>query len=905
MASIALLILSLLFCLGAGQKTQLRVAFVYPQTTNDFGWTWRMNQGRIYMVGQLLSLYPGLLVQTYYQEEVPDSASPPDCPPIFYTWAQQKMDIIFGTSYGYQFCMSYLAAKFPDTLWFALTGDISLPLPNWGLGSAKIHHAMFLAGMVAGRETQTGKVGVCMPVRIPETYSHLAAFALGAAQANTSVKVITAWTDSWYAPERDVFMVQRFVAEGIDLIFHRCGSLEGVNVAAGLGVRSIGFNSEFKMLAGESLLLSPYFNWGVLFLQVARLVVDGSYAAALPVDLFPGLESNAVGLSDPSYLVHPSTMVQVAAVQAALHNQTMDTFCGPTLTNTGKVTGQAGRCLSLQDLRSFDWEPWNVVDRGHYALPREACIPGQQSQWDDTAGKYTCAVCAAGTYSRLIANLTSQAYVCQRCPADMYALPNSTGCSACPSGYSVKAQQDGCSPVPMSTAVLIGIIVGAAGGSVCLLVSAYGVWQAWKATADLRKLRKQFSNNNVAQECADAIACLNLESVAWLRTCKNPNKIQQSFLQILEMLTMVKPYIPDHVLALFTQRELLSPAGEPTKDADEAEDGGSVSENSTGLIRIQSAAAPTLRQLKSAGGPAGPPQVIQVGGRRSTDSGGTGGHPRSRGKARHGSEARVLPSAGEWLSRRCVYMVVGVGLSAPTGMEEEIAQHVGLALGEVVAIAKSFSATIDHVAYDRVALHWGLVSSVTEGSLKATHAALEMSKVRGRLPVAWRPLLRLSVSVVQGVCNVASISAAGHCFFVVGGLLLQQIADLTARGPAARCQCEVLVSSNVQQQVQYAMECMPRCFVGNVLFWQPLRQRAVVGAPEDEWMYELRHMEVERADKWCSQTLYSVFHGAAHGTEGAKLRVQVARLREQFKAHMTLQDEACLELLLAEGGPRL
>lgn len=50
--------------------------------------------------------------------------------------------------------------------------------------------------------------------------------------------------------------------------------------------------------------------------------------------------------------------------------------------------------------------------------------------------------------------------------------------------------------------------------------------------------------------------------------------------------------------------------------------------------------------------------------------------------------------------------------------------------------------------------------------------------------------------------NVASISAAGHCFFVVGGLLLQQIADLTARGPAARCQCEVLVSSNVQQQVR-------------------------------------------------------------------------------------------------------
>lgn len=44
-------------------------------------------------------------------------------------------------------------------------------------------------------------------------------------------------------------------------------------------------------------------------------------------------------------------------------------------------------------------------------------------------------------------------------------------------------------------------------------------------------MRKQFSNDNVAQECAAAIACFDLEKVAWRNTIPNPNRIQQSFIK--------------------------------------------------------------------------------------------------------------------------------------------------------------------------------------------------------------------------------------------------------------------------------------------------------------------------------------------------------------------------------------
>eukprot|EP00667_Euglena_gracilis_P003998 EG_transcript_4012 len=773
--AVPLLLLALL-ALVSGRQTSLKVAFSFYEPTNDMSWSWRMNQGRIYMLGQLLDLYPDLSVQTFSEENVPDGARPPDCP-VFEAWAAQGMDLVVGTSYGHQYCMAYLAPKYPNTVWFAVTGDLHPNLTNWGLGYARIYQTIYLAGMVAGQETRTGRVGACMPVVDYETYSHLAAFALGVAAVNASVKVVAAWTNEWLAPERDVFIVQRMATADVDIVFHRCGSLESISEAVSLGMRSIGFNADFTMLAEESVLVSPYYNWGVPFLQVARLVVEGNYSAAVPVDLFPGLESDAVGLSDPSYLVRKATMLPVRAMQAALRNGTSDTFCGRFVTNAGTVVGRAGVCPSLQDMRGFDWEPWNVVDRGHYALPSEACYPGEQSWWDTTEDKYLCTACPAGTYSQLNSNLTYEACVCLQCPADTYSLSNASDCSSCPSGYAVTAQQDGCSPIPMATAVLVGVVVAAVVGTAFLLAVALGVWRAWKATADLRKLRKQFSNNNVAQECAEAIACFNLESVAWLRTCPNPNRIQQSFLEILEMLTMVKPYIPDHVLSLIMKGDASSEAhssacdpaplpSPPKKCAGSTAElrsklRGSVSSSCSSLSHQAPHGAGAVAALDSDCGSTHSPQQPPSAG---LPTGHHRPHKHVGGNSRH-AEARLLTSAGEWVSRRCVYMVVTVAFDSPAEMDGDVPHHVGQMLADVIAIGKNSAATLDHVTYDRVALHWGLVSSVSEAALKATSAALDMGRLRGRLPLPWRTLLRLSVSVVQGFCNVATISAAGHRFF--------------------------------------------------------------------------------------------------------------------------------------------
>ena len=86
-------------------RTKLSVGFVYLTTTSDLGWTWRHNQGRVFMHTQLAAKYPNLEVHTFYEQSVDDTLRPPNCPPIWDKWGKDGIDIVFGTSFGHQFCM--------------------------------------------------------------------------------------------------------------------------------------------------------------------------------------------------------------------------------------------------------------------------------------------------------------------------------------------------------------------------------------------------------------------------------------------------------------------------------------------------------------------------------------------------------------------------------------------------------------------------------------------------------------------------------------------------------------------------------------------------------------------------------------------------------------------------------
>jgi len=459
-------------------KTSLRVAFAYYTSPSDLGWTWRHNQGRIAMQTALARRYPSLRLTTYYTSFIPEVYPPltsGSCPTIWSDWANDRMDIIVGTSFGHQFCMVDIVAQYPSTVFFHISGYLQPNVTNWGVGYARIYQPTYVAGMVAGLATQTGHVGAVFPIQTHETYRQLAAFAMGVARANASHTVHVGWTGDWLAPLNEILTTNRLADLSCDVIIQRTDDLQGAFQANSLDIYTIGFNTDPRMLVGETVLISPYFNWGVLYEYVAELVIWGNFSANTPMALFPGLEAGAVALSEPSFYVDKSWVAQVDPVLQSMVNGSWDPFCGPLVTNTGTVVGAEGHCSNYTELTTMMWEPSNVVDHGRYLLPSQACYPGEFATWHDHVLAFSCTACPGGTYATTVVTTSTSNVTCVLCGPATYAQPNSTQCRGCPPGTQPSVLQDVCDPCAVDTYSSTGVtctpcpgaLVSPRGASVC------------------------------------------------------------------------------------------------------------------------------------------------------------------------------------------------------------------------------------------------------------------------------------------------------------------------------------------------------------------------------------------------------------------------------------------------------
>eukprot|EP00668_Euglena_longa_P026247 GGOE01032847.1.p1 GENE.GGOE01032847.1~~GGOE01032847.1.p1 ORF type:complete len:1182 (-),score=408.89 GGOE01032847.1:274-3576(-) len=449
------------------------------------------------------------------------------------------------------------------------------------------------------------------------------------------------------------------------------------------------------------------------------------------------------------------------------------------------------------------------------------------------------------------------------------------------------------------------IVIGGCCGVLTLLLCLIGLW-VWKSTADMRALRRQFANDNVAQECAAAIASFDLEAVEWLKTLENPNRIQRSFLQIIYLLTEVRPFIPDQLLATLQRGETeilqedmekmnavvvplarhLSACTVETHESD-----GEHDREGNPLSRHNSDVSSSIKSTHSLGRPVRIPSTTSVK-CLATHTRGVHQNPTSP------RAGRPPASSSEWRRKVAVFMYVRFGFSPTLVSQTDMPQCVTALLVDLVTIAKAHGATIDHVAYRSLALHWGVAFSSAQGPLKATTAALEMAQFRHRLPGHLRDAMQLRIAVTYGNCDVSTASAAGHRFFIVAGAEVQTAMDVVVQDVLAKCKCEVLISQAVYQEVQFAMDCMPRLWFGEVLLWEPRRPQQYTGSSE-EWMYELQNIEVQQGRQFSAKLLHAVFMMARCEASRAQVQAEAQRLRELYATEMTVQDVAALQHLEA------
>eukprot|EP00668_Euglena_longa_P010664 GGOE01012918.1.p1 GENE.GGOE01012918.1~~GGOE01012918.1.p1 ORF type:complete len:935 (-),score=352.56 GGOE01012918.1:378-2891(-) len=453
-----------------------------------------------------------------------------------------------------------------------------------------------------------------------------------------------------------------------------------------------------------------------------------------------------------------------------------------------------------------------------------------------------------------------------------------------------------CTPKSLhSDGLLVPIVIGAAAG-VLTLLGVVGGWWYWRSTKQMRAMRKQFSNDNVAQECAAAIARFDLEAVAWLNTLANPNKIQSSFLKIIHLLTEVKPFIPDQLLtSLMNDGER---HGGTDEDEDEDKDGVSILDKSArgrplgSTVSSQSILLSPTRDPKRC--------ILTPTSARSSS---TCSSPRLMQKRSQGyltrNRARGVPkSTQQWAAKRGTFLYAKFGISGQAG-NLTVLDECAAALAALVSLCKKNGATIDTVAHDTVAVHWGVSSAAPMGPMHATQTALEAHSIEEAVSEHLRGDFWMRIAIGFGTCHAATLSAAGHRFFVVCGAEVSLPIEVVTTNIHARCKCSVLITPAVYQEVHFSVKCFPRVWLGGCLLWEPLQTLADTGVTDDEWMYELQKMDEKDRAMFSGQTLHRVFMMAHNGDPPVAVHLAVAELRQRYGSQLSHQDEACLEGLLA------
>lgn len=326
---------------GSESSDHLRVAFVYIGPVGDGGWSYAHDLGRQYLERELP------YVETTFVEAVAEGQ---DAERVFRELAEAGNDVIFGTSYGYMNTIIALAPDYPHVTFFHATGFKTSA--NVGIYDGRGYQGWYLAGLVAGRMTETGTVGYIAPFAIPEVIRNLNAFTLGVRKTNADAQVHIEWIDTWFDPPVEQAAAQRLIDLGADVIARESDSTAPEQLAQQQGVYAVGYNSDSRTVAPKAVLTAPVWNWGIYYTQVVQAIHDGTWQNT---PYWGSLGDGILALAPFGPMVPPDVQQIVAEAEATLLAETWDVFTGPIYDQANNLRLPDGARMSDEAMLAFDW----------------------------------------------------------------------------------------------------------------------------------------------------------------------------------------------------------------------------------------------------------------------------------------------------------------------------------------------------------------------------------------------------------------------------------------------------------------------------------------------------------------------------------------------------------------------
>jgi basic membrane protein A len=329
------------------KKEDLKVAFLYVGTIGDLGYSYAHNQGRLAL--------EEMGIKTTYVENVPETS---ECEAILRQLCDEGYNVIYATSFGHGEWVEKVAKDYPNVYFGHATGYIMSDNTENYMG--RVYEARYLAGIVAGMNSKTGKIGYVAAMQIPEVIRGINAFTLGVRSVNPNATVEVIWTNTWFDLTVEKASALELINKGCDLIAQHCDSTAPQIAAQEKGVKAIGYNSSTPDAAPKAYLTAPLFHWDVFYKADVQSIIDGTWQ---PKSYWKGLAEGMVSLDKLTSNCVAGTQEAVDAAKAKIIDGSLVIFSGEIKDNTGAVRVKAGEKMTDEQLLSFDWFVEGVIGK--------------------------------------------------------------------------------------------------------------------------------------------------------------------------------------------------------------------------------------------------------------------------------------------------------------------------------------------------------------------------------------------------------------------------------------------------------------------------------------------------------------------------------------------------------------
>jgi basic membrane protein A len=267
------------------EETPLKVAVLLPGPINDMGWNASAYEG-------LLAVESEFGAEISYQENVSQS----DMEEVFRNFALAGYDVIFGHGFQFGDTAAIVADAFPDTK-FVITSSSTSNGSNLGSVNSGVDQQGFLAGVMAAKLSETGKVGAIGGINIPPITGPIYGFYAGANYINPDIEVTAILTGSFDDVTKAKETARAMIDTGVDVIFANANQagLGSIEACEDAGIYAIGSNQDQNPLAPDTVVQSVIKSTTRLFTYVVDKVVKGEFEGTF---YKLGIDEGAIFLAD-------------------------------------------------------------------------------------------------------------------------------------------------------------------------------------------------------------------------------------------------------------------------------------------------------------------------------------------------------------------------------------------------------------------------------------------------------------------------------------------------------------------------------------------------------------------------------------------------------------------------------